>query len=104
MTPRATATLPPLPVEEIQRNVSGAVRLSRTCLDRPAPSGLYIVRLFIAPSGQVTSATPRHAPRRADDPGSYLGVPRYLDAGTEPMNEVTRCFASALAKLHFHPF
>jgi hypothetical protein len=96
--------LPPLAPGEIQRNVSGAVRLSRQCAERKALGGLYIIRLMIEPDGSVSSAVPRSGPTRASDPGRYSGVPRYLDAGLQPQNAVTRCFAAALRKLRFRPF
>lgn len=103
-TPAMTKPLPPLSPAEIQRNVSGAVRLSRQCAENKALGGLYIIRLMIEPDGTVSSAELRSAPTRASDPGRYSGVPRYLDAGPQPDNAVTRCFAAALRKLRFRKF
>lgn len=96
--------LPPLTTDEMQRNVVGAARLNRQCLDADAESGLYVIRLLIEPSGEVSSATPRQAPSRAFDPAAYSGVARYLDRGPAPDNAVTRCLAAALQKLRFRPF
>ena len=102
--PRASQ-LPPLSPAEIQRNVTGAARLSRSCMDAGvAAGGLYVIRLFIEPSGQVSSAQPRSGPSRLAYPARYSGVPRYLDAGPTPDNPITRCYAAALRKLRFRPF
>lgn len=96
--------LPPLTTDEMQRNVVGAARLNRQCLDAEAPSGLYVIRLMIEPTGEVSSVTPRQAPSRAFDPAAYSGVARYLDRGPTPDNAVTRCLVAALQKLRFRPF
>lgn len=88
----------------MQRNVVGAARLNRQCLDADAESGLYVIRLMIEPNGAVSSATPRQAPSRGFDPAAYSGVARYLDRGPTPDNAVTRCLATAFQKLRFRPF
>lgn len=94
----------PLTAAEMQRIITGAARLERACSNKEAETGLYVVRIIVAPNGRVQSATPRAAPSRSLDPGSYSGVPRYIDAGVAPDNEVTRCYARAFSRLRFRPF
>jgi hypothetical protein len=102
--PAARPPLRPLATAELQEVFDGAARLNRQCRDRRSETGLYLVRAIIAPDGRVRRAEPRLAPRRSEDPASFVGVPRYLEGGLDPDTEVVRCFAAAFARLRFRPF
>jgi hypothetical protein len=84
--------------------VDGAARLSRSCRDRESPSGVYLLRLIIAPDGSVMAVEPRRAPRRAMEPAALSGAPRYLDGDRDPETPIVRCFADAFRRLRFRRF
>ena len=94
----------PLTTAEMQTNVTGAARLNKGCLTKKAETGVYVIRLLIDPSGRVSQVAPRQAPERSADPSVYSGVARYINAGKEADNEVTRCYAAVFRKLRFRKF
>lgn len=99
-----TAKRDPLTAAEMQSIITGAARLERQCLKAEAETGLYVIRVIVAPNGRVQSATPRAASPRVSDPASYSGVAHYIDAGAQAENGVTRCYARAFSKLRFRAF
>lgn len=95
---------PPLTTAEIQQVVDGAARLNRSCREQESETGLYVIRLMIAPDGRVTEVQPRRGPSREEEPATYSGVARYIEGARDPDTPVVRCLASALGTLRFRRF